>query len=90
MELFDTSTPTTLTEVVVQKELLEIGTTVYVGGSGIQRSLLVDESRPIAYVGYESEIRKLDYTYNWPPTISSVPTSDLQNDWLIRSTLSYS
>ena len=88
LQVIETTTSESLIEVQESLQLLEKGTVL--GSANIPRSLLVDESRPIAYVGYESEIRKLDYTLGWPPVITSVKTTDLENDWLIRSTLSYS
>lgn len=89
LQVIETTSSESLLEIQESLQLLELGTLL--GSSiNIPRSLLVDESRPIAYVGYESEIRRLDYTNGWPPVITTIATSDLENDWLIRSTLSYS
>ena len=88
LQVIETTTSESLIEVQESLQLLEVGTLL--GSANIQRSLLVDESRPIAYVGYETLIKRLDYSTGWPPVITSVSTTDLENDWLIRSTLSYS
>lgn len=58
------------------------------GGSAIERSLLVDPSRPIAYVGYADRIARLNYIA-WPPIETTAKTTDLQADWPNRAFLEY-
>ena len=57
-------------------------------GAAIERSLLVDPSRPVAYVGYAARIVRLDYAV-WPPTKSSAAVSDLAAAWPNRASLGY-
>lgn len=58
------------------------------GGPAIERSLLVDPSRPIAYAGYANRIVRLDYA-TWPPIKASAHVSDLATDWPNRASLTY-
>lgn len=58
------------------------------GGSGIDRSLLVDASRPVAYVAYANRIVRLDYA-TWPPVKSAASTADVHTDWPNRASLEY-
>lgn len=58
------------------------------GGASLERSIEVDPSRPIAYVGYATRIKRLDYS-TWPPTTTSADTADLAADWPRRATLTY-
>lgn len=53
-----------------------------------QKIQRVDNSRPIAYAGFASEIKRLDYA-TWPPVITTAETSDLNRDWETRSSLTY-
>lgn len=57
-------------------------------GSSIERSLLIDPSRPIAYAGYANRIVRLDYI-TWPPIETTTETTDLQADWVNRAFLEY-
>ena len=52
------------------------------------KSLQVDASRPVAYVGYATRILRLDYA-SYPPAITSRATANLAADWPNRTTLSY-
>lgn len=58
------------------------------GGAAIERSILVDASRPVAYVGYTARIVRLDYT-TYPPVKTSTPVLDLATDWPNRASLEY-
>lgn len=58
------------------------------GGSAIERSLLVDASRPVAYVGYSSRIVRLDYA-TWPPVETTATTANVHADWPNRASLTY-
>jgi hypothetical protein len=51
-------------------------------------SLNVDASRPVAYVGYATRIMRLDYA-TYPPTKTTVATSNLATDWPNRASLGY-
>ena len=57
-------------------------------GSSLERSLLVDASRPIAYVGYADRIVRLDYA-TWPPVEMTATTADVHADWPNRTSLTY-
>ena len=57
-------------------------------GSGIERPVLVDAARPIAYVGYLDRIMRLDYA-TYPPAQSFFYTASVYTDWPNRSTLGY-
>lgn len=57
-------------------------------GQAIERSLLVDASRPIAYVGYSSRIVRLDYA-TWPPVETTASTTNVHADWPNRASLEY-
>lgn len=50
--------------------------------------LRLDASRPIAYVGYEDRIERLDYS-TYPPQKATALVSDIEESWPGRSTLSY-
>lgn len=58
------------------------------GGAALERSLLVDASRPIAYVGYSSRIVRLDYA-TWPPVETTATTANVHTDWPNRATMGY-
>lgn len=60
------------------------------GSTSLDKCLLVDPSTPISYAGFATKIKRLDYTNGWPPVITAYITEDIQNDWAIRDTLSYS
>jgi hypothetical protein len=53
-----------------------------------QKIIQVDGSRPIAYAGFASFIKRLDYS-TWPPVITTAQTADLNTDWVNRQTLIY-
>ena len=57
-------------------------------GSGAEKSLYADASRPIAYVGYSTRIVRLDYV-NWPPAETTASTTDVHTDWPNRASLEY-
>ncbi len=57
-------------------------------GGGIEQSIYVDASRPVAYVGYSSRIVRLDYA-TWPPAETTAPTTNVHTDWPNRATLGY-
>lgn len=57
-------------------------------GSGIEQSIYVDASRPIAYVGYSSRIVRLDYA-TWPPVETTETTANVHADWPNRASLTY-
>ena len=57
-------------------------------GGSLERSLLVDASRPIAYVAYANRIVRLDYA-TWPPVETTASTTDVHTDWPNRATLGY-
>lgn len=48
----------------------------------------VDTSRPIAYTGYPSIIKRMDYS-TFPPTITKAAIADLDVYWPLRATLTY-
>ena len=58
------------------------------GGAALERSLLVDASRPIAYVGYADRIVRLDYA-TWPPVETTATTANVHTDWPNRASLTY-
>lgn len=58
------------------------------GGAAIERSILVDASRPVAYVAYANRIVRLDYA-TWPPVKSAASTADVQAAWPDRASLTY-
>lgn len=58
-------------------------------GPGIETIVEVDASRPIAYVGYQKRILRLDYSA-LPPSKAIAQTLNLQTDWPNRAALSYS
>ncbi|HET8687727.1 MAG TPA: hypothetical protein VFM18_13835 [Methanosarcina sp.] len=53
-----------------------------------RKPILMDASRPIAYVGYVTRIVKLDYVV-YPPNIYYYVTSNLEADWPNRTTFTY-
>ena len=57
-------------------------------GGGIEQSIYVDASRPIAYVAYADRIVRLDYA-TWPPVETTASTTDVHTDWPNRATLEY-
>lgn len=57
-------------------------------GSGVEQSIYVDASRPIAYVGYSSRIVRLDYA-TWPPVETTATTANVHADWPNRASLEY-
>lgn len=102
-DIFETVTENVLTEVASGNELIttEVVTELLTEGvqgppgpagpgtgSGIEQSIYVDASRPIAYVGYSSRIVRLDYA-TWPPIETTATTADVHADWPSRATLGY-
>lgn len=57
-------------------------------GGGIEQSIYVDASRPIAYVGYSSRIVRMDYA-TWPPVETTATTANVHADWPNRASLEY-
>lgn len=57
-------------------------------GGGIEQSIYVDASRPIAYVGYSTRIVRLDYA-TWPPVETTATTPDVHAAWPNRASLEY-
>lgn len=57
-------------------------------GGGIEQSIYVDASRPIAYVAYANRIVRLDYA-TWPPAETTATTANVHADWPNRATLGY-
>lgn len=57
-------------------------------GGGIEQSIYVDASRPIAYVGYSSRIVRMDYAM-WPPVETTAATANVHADWPNRASLEY-
>lgn len=53
-----------------------------------RKPILMDASRPIAYVGYVTRIVKLDYVI-YPPTIAYYVTTNLEVDWPNRASFTY-
>lgn len=57
-------------------------------GGGIEQSIYVDASRPVAYVGYSSRIVRMDYA-TWPPVETTATTANVHADWPNRASLEY-
>jgi hypothetical protein len=102
-DIFETVTENLLTEAVTGSELIttevitELLTEGVQGppgppgsgtGGGIEQSIYVDASRPIAYVGYSSRIVRMDYA-TWPPAETTATTTNVHADWPNRATLGY-
>lgn len=102
-DIFETVTENLLTEAVAGSELIttevitELLTEGVQGppgppgsgtGGGIEQSIYVDASRPIAYVGYADRIVRLDYA-TWPPAETTAPTTNVHADWPNRASLTY-
>ena len=102
-DIFETVTENVLTEVASGNELIttEVVTELLTEGvqgppgppgsgtgGGIEQSIYVDASRPIAYVGYSSHIVRMDYA-TWPPVETTAATADVHADWPNRATLGY-
>lgn len=102
-DIFETVTENVLTEVASGNELIttEVVTDLLTEGvqgppgppgsgtgGGIEQSIYVDASRPIAYVGYSSRIVRLDYA-TWPPVETTATTANVHTDWPNRATLEY-
>lgn len=103
IDIFETETENLLTEVVAGHELLTVeqinvlltegvqgppGAGVP-GTGGIERTLLVDASRPVAYAAFTDRIVRLDYSAQWPPVETAHATATPGADWPNRSTLEY-
>lgn len=87
--IIETQKENLLESVVENVVLLTNGVQVIPGvPAGFTKILKVDPSRPIAYVGFQYNIMRLDYTI-WPPTKSSFTTTNLEIDWLNREELEY-
>lgn len=102
-DIFETVTENVLTEVASGNELIttEVVTDLLTEGvqgppgppgsgtgGGIEQSIYVDASRPIAYVGYADRIVRLDYA-TWPPVEATATTANVHTDWPNRATLGY-
>lgn len=102
-DIFETVTENVMTEVAEGNELIttevitELLTEGVQGppgpagpgtGGGIEQSIYVDASRPIAYVGYSSRIVRMDYA-TWPPVETTATTTDVHTDWPNRASLTY-
>ncbi|TXH46818.1 MAG: hypothetical protein E6Q97_28720 [Desulfurellales bacterium] len=102
-DIFETVTESVLTEVSEGNELITTVTETHLlteglqgppgppgagTGSGIEQSIYVDASRPIAYVAYANRIVRLDYA-TWPPVETTATTADVHSDWPNRATLGY-
>lgn len=103
IDIFETETENVLTEVVAGHELLTVeqinvlltegvqgppGAGVP-GTGGIERTLLVDASRPVAYAAFADRIVRLDYSTQWPPVEAVHATVTPEADWPDRTTLEY-
>lgn len=103
IDIFETETENVLTEVVDGHELLTVeqinvlltegvqgppGAGVPSTG-GIERTLLVDASRPFAYAAFADRIVRLNYSTQWPPAESSHATATPYADWPSRTSLTY-
>lgn len=102
-DIFETVTENLLTEAVTGSELIttEVITELLTegvqgppgppgsgAGGGIEQSIYVDASRPIAYVGYSSRIVRMDYA-TWPPVETTATTANVHADWPNRASLEY-
>lgn len=102
-DIFETETENVLTEIATGNELLTVeqinvlltegvqgppGPPGSGAGGGIEQSIYVDASRPIAYVGYSSRIVRMDYA-TWPPAETTATTTNVHADWPNRATLGY-
>lgn len=58
------------------------------GTGGIERTLLVDASRPVAYAAFTDRIVRLDYA-TWPPVETTASTTNVHADWPSRASLTY-
>ena len=102
-DIFETVTENVLTEVASGNELITTGVVTELltegvqgppgppgsgAGGGIEQSIYVDASRPIAYAGYSSRIVRLDYA-TWPPVETTATTASVHADWPNRATLGY-
>lgn len=103
-DIFETEVENVLTEVIAGNELLtteQINVLLTEGvqgppgagtpgtGGGIERTLLVDASRPIAYAAFTDRIVRLDYSAQWPPVETAHATPAPEADWPNRATLEY-
>lgn len=103
IDIFETETENVLTEVVAGHELLTVeqinvlltegvqgppGAGVP-GTGGIERTLLVDASRPVAYAAFTDRIVRLDYSAQWPPVETAHATATPEADWPNRASLEY-
>lgn len=68
---------------------VELGRQGSGGTAPRDKALLLDASRPVAFVGFSGRIDRLDYS-SWPPVKSTAAVADLQASWPARQTLSYS
>ena len=102
-DIFETEVENVLTEVVAGHELLTVeqinvlltegvqgppGAGVP-GTGGIERTLLVDASRPVAYAAFADRIVRLDYSTQWPPAEAAHATDAPEADWPNRTSLTY-
>ena len=102
-DIFETVTENLLTEAVTGSELIttevitELLTEGVQGppgppgsgtGGGIEQSIYVDASRPIAYAGYADRVVRMDYA-TWPPVEATATTANVHADWPNRATLGY-
>lgn len=102
-DIFETVTENVLTEVASGNELIttEVVTELLTEGvqgppgpagpgtgSGIEQSIYVDASRPIAYVGYSNRIVRMDYA-TWPPLETTATTANVHAAWPNRADLEY-
>lgn len=97
-DIFETVTESVLTEMSDGNEMLTIEVETHLltegvqgppgAGNGIEKSTLVDPSRPVAYVAFSDRIVKLDYT-TYPPSMSSSRTATPVQAWPNRTNLIY-